>query len=193
MRLGSSAHGSLFFSNCFASVLFEPPSQGTLYPIEAQHRTLPILALELTHWGLDKVSAFSNTMIYSVFFKKHEIFITPSVQLSWRGVYWFHLVCQSVCLSVRPSVCLSVHPSVRPSVCLSVCPSVDRIMFALYLLQYSPDPFHIYTPYQATSESMSCVTIFQNSKVWSFGKFFKFVTLTLSSFDLGSNLNYSIV
>ena len=29
---------------------------------------------------------------------------------------------------------------------------------------------------------------FRNSKIWNFGEFFKFVTLTLSSFDLGSNM-----
>ena len=46
------------------------------------------------------------------------------------------------------------------SPCLSVCLSVDKIMSALYLLQYSPDPFHIYTSYQATSEGMLYVKIF---------------------------------
>ena len=29
---------------------------------------------------------------------------------------------------------------------------------------------------------------FKNSQIWNFGKFFKFVSLTLSSFDLGSNM-----
>ena len=52
-----------------------------------------------------------------------------------KGVCWFHLV----------------RLSLRLSVCLSVCPSVDRIVSALYLLQYSPDPFCIYTSYQGTS------------------------------------------
>ena len=37
---------------------------------------------------------------------------------------------------------------------LSVCPSVDRIVSALYLQQYSSDPFHICTSYQATSEGL---------------------------------------
>ena len=36
-----------------------------------------------------------------------------------------------------------------PSVRLSVCPSVDSIVSALYLQQYSYDPFHIWTSYQA--------------------------------------------
>ena len=35
---------------------------------------------------------------------------------------------------------------------LSVCPSVDRIMSALYLQQYSSDPFYICTSYQAKFE-----------------------------------------
>ena len=77
---------------------------------------------------------------------------------------------------------------------LQRCPSVDRIVSALYLLQYSPDPFHIYTSYQATLEGVLCVSVFfLNSRISSFGKFFKFVTLTLSCFDLGSNMNWSIV
>ena len=38
---------------------------------------------------------------------------------------------------------------------LSVCPSVDKIVSALYLQQYSSDPFHICTSYQATSEGVS--------------------------------------
>ena len=79
------------------------------------------------------------------------------------------------------SPCPSVCPSIRPSVHLSV----DRIVSALYLLQYSPDPFHIYTSYQATLEGVSRVKCFSEIK--------RFVTLTLSCFDLGSNMNWSIV
>ena len=40
------------------------------------------------------------------------------------------------------------------SVCPSACLSVDRIMSALYLQQYSSDPFHIWTSDQATSEGV---------------------------------------
>ena len=40
---------------------------------------------------------------------------------------------------------------------LSACPSVDRIGSALYLQQYSSDPFHICISYQAASEVMSPV------------------------------------
>ena len=84
-----------------------------------------------------------------------------------KGVYWLNLVR------------------------LSVCPSADRIGSTLYLIQYLPGPFHIYISYQKNSEGVSRVKL---SKSWkNFGKFFEFVTLTLSCFDLGSNMNWSIV
>ena len=41
----------------------------------------------------------------------------------------------------RGGILVSPCPSVGPS----VCPSVDRIVSALYLQQYSLDPFHICT------------------------------------------------
>ena len=81
--------------------------------------------------------------------------VSPSLQQSYnytprfneveRGVYWYHLVR------------------------LSVCPSVDRIVSALYLQEYSLDPFHICTSYQATSEGVSRVmpvSKFKNSKIF---------------------------
>ena len=50
--------------------------------------------------------------------------------------------------------------------CLSVCQSMDRIVSALYPLQYLPDPFHIYTSFQAISEGVSRVrSLFQNSNI----------------------------
>ena len=60
-------------------------------------------------------------------------YYTPRFSKVDRGVYWYHLFR------------------------LSVCPSVDRIVSALYLQQYSLDPFHICTSYQATSEGVSRV------------------------------------
>ena len=63
------------------------------------------------------------------------------------GEYWYHLVR------------------------LSVCPSVDRNASALYLQQYSSDPFHICTSYQATSEGVSRlmpVSKYKNLKFWRF-------------------------
>ena len=55
------------------------------------------------------------------------------------------------------------------SICTSVRPSVDRIVSALYLQQYSLDPFHICTSYQATSENVSRVKFvskFKKLKFW---------------------------
>ena len=52
---------------------------------------------------------------------------------------------------------------------LFVCPSVDRIVPVLYLQQYSLDPFHICTNYQATSEGVSrvmTVSKFKHLKFW---------------------------
>ena len=68
-------------------------------------------------------------------------------------------------------------------------------MSALYPLQYSPDLFHIYTPYQATLEGMLRVMFFFLFKIPKIkvGKLSKLVTLSLSRFDLGSNMNCSIV
>ena len=66
-------------------------------------------------------------------------FYIPSTQRSWRGVYWFHLVRLSV----------------------------DRIMSALYLLQYLLEPLHFYTSYQAISEDVSHIFLIQHWKVWS--------------------------
>ena len=60
---------------------------------------------------------------------------------------------------------------------LYLCPSVDRIVSALYLQQYSSDPVHICTSSQAISEGVSRVKFVSKLK-----------KLTLSSFDLGSNM-----
>ena len=55
------------------------------------------------------------------------------------------------------------------TVLVSPCPSVDRIVSALYLQQYSSDPFHICISYQATSEGVSHVMFvskLKNLKFW---------------------------
>ena len=85
------------------------------------------------------------------------LLIIPSLQRSWKG-----------------GILVSPFPSVRPS----ICPSVDRILSALYLQQYLPDPFLMYTSYQATSECVLQVMVLLKFKNWNFGKFFKFVTWT---------------
>ena len=75
----------------------------------------------------------SHSTVIVVSYELCYVIIPHSTKL--KGVYWYHLV--------------------RLSVRQCVCPSVDRIVSALYLLQYSPDPFHIYTSCQATSDSVS--------------------------------------
>ena len=78
-------------------------------------------------------------------------------------------------------ITLSVCPSVR----LSVCPSVDRIVSALYLQQYSSDPFHICTSYLTTLEGVPRVmpvSKFKNLKFW---RIFKICNFDFVIFWLG--------
>ena len=94
-------------------------------------------------------------------------YYTPTQRSWWGGGgYWFH----SVRLSVRPSV----------------CPSVQYPISALWPLHFWLGPFHIHTSYQATSEGVlriKCLAKFQNLNFWKLQ-----FTLTLSSFDLGSDV-----
>ena len=63
------------------------------------------------------------------------------------------LVIPPASTKLKGGILVSPCPSVHPS----VCPSVARIVSVLYLQQYSSDPFHICTSYQATSEGVSRV------------------------------------
>ena len=94
---------------------------------------------------------------------------TP-LQRSWK---WGILI--SPCLSVRPSVCHTVRPS------------VPHPVSALLRLQFWLDPFHIYTSYQ---EGVSLVKFIAKLQNLNFVNFFKFVTLTLSCLDFGSDVNH---
>ena len=117
----------------------------------------------------------SLTLMAKRFEYYHTILLNEVEGGGGGGVYWFHLVRLSPCPSVR----------------LSVSPSVDSIVSDMYLQHYSPDPFHIYTSYRATSD-VSHVIFSKIQKFWTFGEFFKFVALTLSCFDLfdlWSNMN----
>ena len=68
---------------------------------------------------------------------------------------------------------------------LSVCPSVDRIESALYLQQYSSDPFHIGTSYQATSEGVSRVMFVSKLKSFKFCQILKICNFDFVFFWLG--------
>ena len=104
---------------------------------------------EMSDWWLFLVELYvqnikwhvRNKIIHSLLWI--TIFI-PSTSTKLKGGY----------TDFMSSVCSSIHPSVHPS--------VDRIVSALYLPQYWPDPLHIYT----YSEFM------QNSKIWIFCNFF---------------------
>ena len=91
--------------------------------------------------------------------------VIPPTQQSCGGVYWFH--------SVRPSIRLAVRPAFRVR---SVAPRVlvGSISY-LYIL---------------SSNIIRCVACKVLCKILIFGNFFKFVTLTLSSFDLGFDVNH---
>ena len=77
--------------------------------------------------------------------------------------------------------------SLRPSVPVgpSVCPSVDRILSALYLQQYSSDPFHICTSYQASSEGVSLVMFVSKLKKLKFWQILKIHNFDSVFFWLG--------
>ena len=60
---------------------------------------------------------------------------------------------------VKSGKLVSPSTSLCPSIGPSICASVDTVMSALYLQQYWPDPFEIYTCYLPTSESVSLLKL----------------------------------
>ena len=91
----------------------------------------------------------------------HEVMIIPPAQRSFGGVYWFH--------SDHPAVCLSVHPSCIP---------------CLLCVAYSSGWIHFKFTYFISQLQKVCRIwrFLHNFKIWIFGNFFKFVTLTLSCY-----------
>ena len=96
----------------------------------------------------------SNAGSVSTSYDHHvdTIFVEGGISQQW----WFYCIPHfnevergGILVSPCPSVC----PSVRPS----VCPYVDRIISALFLQQYSLDPFHICTSYRVISKGVLCV------------------------------------
>ena len=78
-----------------------------------------------------------------------------------------------VLVSLCPSVCQSVRPAFRVR---SVAPTVLVRSFSYF--------------YILSSNFRRIVACKVCCKIWIFGNFLKFVTLTLSSFDLGSDVNH---
>ena len=83
---------------------------------------------------------------------------TPRFNEVERGVNWYHLVCLSVCGQNRVR---SVSSTIL----------IGSISY-----------FHILS--SNFRKCVGCNARFKIQKIWNFGDFFKFVTLTLSSFDL---------
>ena len=95
---------------------------------------------------------------------------TPRFNEVERGLYWFHLVHQSV------------HPSVHLSVCGQNCVHSVSSTILIRSISY----LHILS--RNFSRCVPCYVCFKIPKIWNFCEFFKFVILTLPSFDLGSNM-----
>ena len=94
--------------------------------------------------------------------------IIPFAQRSFFFFFFFWGGWVGILVSVRPSV----HPSVCPA--LRVCSVAPRV------------PVGSISYLCILSSNIRCVAC----KVWIFGNFLKFVTLTLSPFDLGSDVNH---
>ena len=107
---------------------------------------------------------------------KNMSFYPPTQRSCWV-VYWFHPVSPSVRLSVRLSVHLSFLPSVR---------SASRVCFVAPTVLVGSISYS----YILSSNFRRCVACNVSSKIWNFGIFFKFITLTLSSVDLEYHVNH---
>ena len=81
---------------------------------------------------------------------------------------------------------LQRRPSVRLSVRLSVCGQNRVRSVSSRILIGSISYLHILS--SNFRRCVACNAHFKIQKIWNFGDFFKFVTMTLSSFDLGSNM-----
>ena len=130
---------------------------GTFWRADAMclfaHRTLLFIAIIMeTYWGHSTSNMLARYRLWNLFKINPILSVTiPPTSTKLKAGY--------------TGITLSVCPSVRPS----VCPSVDKIVSALYLQQYSLDPFHICTSYQATKEGVSRVmpvSKLKNLKFW---------------------------
>ena len=102
--------------------------------------------------------------------KMQFFFYTPHFNEVERGVYWYHLVRLSVC------------PSVRLSVRLSFCGQNRVRSVSSTILIGSISYLHILA--SNFRRCVACNARFEIQKFCNFGEFLKFVTLTLTSFDL---------
>ena len=98
-----------------------------------------------------------------------------------RTIRWVILITSHIIIPPASTKLIGGYTGIT----LSVCPSVDRIVSALYLQQYSSDPFHICTSYQATSEGVSRVMPVSKFKNWKFWWIFKICNFDFVIFWLG--------
>ena len=88
-----------------------------------------------------------------------------------------------ILVSLRPSVCPSVRPASIPHPSRIPCP-----LCSFYISGWIHFIFiHLIKQLQKVCRVQSFL---QNFKIWSFGNFLRFVTLTLCCFDLGSDVNH---
>ena len=115
-----------------------------------------------------------TSLHYSTFQELLTLFyLYPPTQRSWTGVYWFQLI----------------HLSVRPSIYLSVCGQNLVRSVSSTILARSISYLHILsTNFRRCAAWNFFFFFFKIQKFCTFGKFFKFVNLTLSCFDLESNM-----
>ena len=118
------------------------------------------ITLTFEFWRSNVTLTFDHTddLDHGFSWSNFEIVIPPT-STKLKGGYTG--ITLSVCLSVRPSV----------------CPSVDKIVSALYLQQFSSDPFHICTSYQATKEGVSRVNCNACFKIQKFEILANFLNL----------------
>ena len=107
-----------------------------------------------------------------------EALLIEVISVTSECVYIYYNPCTTkllggILVSLHPSVCLSVR--LTSHVC-SVAPTV-LVGSISYLCILS-------------SNFRKCVTCKVSCKIWTFGNFLKFITLTLSCFDLGSDMNH---
>ena len=118
-----------------------------------------LLTYELAPWGKNKMA---TVLQVQHFLEKKIYYYTPRFNEVERGVYWYHLVRLSVCGQNRVR---SVSSTIL----------IGSISY-LHILSSN------------IRECVACNARFKIQKFEILANFLKFVTLTLSSFDLGSNM-----
>ena len=130
-----------------------------------------------------------NTVLYSAAIYWESVVAWPITELHMSTAYadrqcYYTPPAQRSCwgyIGFTPSVRLSVRPSrVRPATCVRSVASTVLVGSISYLCILSSN----------FRWCVACKVSCKNFKIWSFGNFLNFVTLTLCCFDLGSDVNH---